>query len=442
MFVVLKLTSSDLIALEFGQPVDPVRSAEAYIKWMIKDYAVRREALWDVLLVDTQDVLLALLREAGERAADLVPILAAVGALGRPEGVELVAGYLSHKDDDIKRTAIRSLGQMGSFSSIEPLRRFLYQPNADLRREAFIALGKFGKEHVLPDLKTVSDREPALHKLYPEVYERLMASAVLDMQRMVEIAIDTDDYEDLMAFLMHAWRAWLDLLVQRRQREEIRVRAARLLGLGRVRKAGRYMCPMLEDPSEPLSLKLELIIALGRCKIRAAFDGLVRWLSYEDPAYQDAAVTSLGQLGKQEALEPLLEKWNMRDDAFRRRIMLALRRLCLRQGSDSVIDSMRQGLTIQPEAVHIIADDLSHSRQYEADLIHPYIDSDDPAKRHDAALVMAICGGSQDEERLNVLADFEKEQGYFQNLEVARLGANRLARRRETDADDSKGETK
>lgn len=421
--VVIVLSTGELAFLEFGRPIDPKLSIELHLKEILADYENKRDELWDLPLSDSVPILLRFLENAESNPKRLVNIIHALGWLGRPQGSNPVKKYLTHSNSEVPLATIRSLGQMGSFSSIPRIELYLNHRDRSFRRSAIIALGKFGKTSVLPGLRAAAGNDAELLRLVEHAQNRISAIAASDFAALVDVLIETDEYEDLMALFMFVWRPVMNILFDSRSSNSARVHATRLLSLGRARKAGRRMSTIMANKKESIKLRLEAVKGVGRCKITSAVDELIKMLYGSDFQLQEAAVNSLGQIGKPKAFKPLIDKWEDSNSDFRKKIRLAIRRLCQVSGTEFLTELLRKKKSLEAEGIYFIDDDLRLFEKYQGELIHGLLNSESVEARRDAALLLIFFGQREDAEKLEKMKEQEEDAV---NREIATRGFYKL----------------
>jgi len=423
MLAILELKTGNLAYFEFGDPLDPKRDAEAHLRWVLADYANRRDEQWRLSPPLGDPVLVRLLEGAGNQPEKLLPLIRALGWYGIPESSMLVSKCLSHPSAEVKLAVIKSLGQMGFYDSMGQIWPFLDHSERTFRRVALIALGKFGKKEVLPKLEATAKSDASMQPLFAQAERRIEAVASGVLAAVVEAVIGTDEYDDLLVFIVFAWESVAVILSDRKRTNLVRRRAARLLGLGRVRKATRALVTILNDATETVELQVEIAIALGRLEAWKAIDVLIMRLDSIEPSLQEAAVTSLGQIGKPQAFAPLLKQWDERDGALREKIRLAVRRLCAASGTQLLTDMLHRNAVLPTPGAYFIEDNLALSRKYRGDLVDFQLNSKSIEARRDAILLLAYFGQRADADKLGMLSRQDEDP---KNREIAQLGFNRL----------------
>jgi HEAT repeat protein len=424
MLAILKLTKSDQLAyFEFGHPLEPTRDAEAHLRWVLADYDRRRDEQWSVPPPEGAAILDRPLSEAGDEPARLLPIIRALGWYGIPESSPDLWKYLLHPRDEIKLATIKSLGQQGLYDSIGRLWPLLDHPQREFRHAAFIALGKFGRREVILKLEEVAGRDPELRFPLAQARARIEAAAAEDWARLVEVVIGTNEYEDLVALMIFVWQPTAAILTDGRRPEVVRRRAARLLGLGRARRSMRSLLSVATSPTEPLALRVEAVIALGRLRTPKAVDDLIPLVRSREPSLQEAAIVALGQIGEPRALGTLLEHWDDRGGALRESLRLAARRLCSISGLELLTDLLRRRTPIQAGAVYIIDDRLNLHRAYRSGLVDAQLNHSQLETRRDALLLLGVYGGRSDADNVEKLLRRETDESM---RELAQLILDRL----------------
>ena len=399
LLVVIVLATGELASFELGPPLEPEFTPDARVQFILADFDARTDLLWDTDPATASQALLDRLDRGSLNPTDLIHLIQALGIVGRPLGAPAVEKLLTNPDPAVRLASIRSLGQMAKFSSIPLIEPFLNDANPQVRRTALVALGKFGKPELIPKLEEAARRDPTLLPLAQEAKRRITAISSKNFPAFVDALIDTDEYMDLLPLLMFTWEPLVELLPQKDRGVRVRRRAVKLLGLGRMRKASPQLTAILADPLEPPELRLETVVALGRCRIRSSADLLIGLLNSPDQSFQDAALVSLGQLGVPQALGPLLKKWNDRGGALRERIRLALLRSST-AGSDLLADLLANGSAFSYQRILLIDSSLSLTESFRVELVEPWMTNPSASVRRDAALLLAFLGRRSDAPKL------------------------------------------
>jgi hypothetical protein len=422
LLVVIVLGTGELASLELGQPLDPEITPETRVELILADYDTRRDLIWDLDPGEASGAFQARLERGSLRPGDLIHVIQALGVAGRPTASESVEKYIGDPSPAVRLAVIRSLGQMGKFSSIPLIQPFLQNADPQFRRAALIALGKFGKPELMPDLEAAAKRDPVLIPLVQDARRRIDSIAKQNFPAFVDAVIDTDEWEDILPLLMVTWRPLVDLLAQKQKGPTVRLRAVKMLAWGHMRRAGENLSAIVADALEPADLRLEAIIALGRCSIRSSAQQLIALLNAPDQTVQLAAITSLGQLGVPQTLDPLLKKWNDRSGAYRESLRLAIRRSCSVSGSEFLKDLLETGGNLAFSKIYFIDPSLNLTDSFRPEVIDPWLAAGSSSARRDAALVLSFFGGPAEASKL----DRMRSDTDLANREIADRGLKRL----------------
>jgi HEAT repeat protein len=403
LLVVIVIATGDLASFELGPPLETALTPELHVQSILADFDSRRDLLWEMDPTSTSHALADRLDRGSLNPTDLVHLIQSLGIVGRPLGAPSVEKYASNPDPAIRVTAIRSLGQMGKFSSIPLLEPYLRDLNPQFRRAAVVALGKFGKSELIPELEEAAGRDPALLPLVQAAKRRIAAIAAENYSAFVDAVIETDEYEDILPLLMVTWRPLIQILTQKDRGPVARLRATRILSLGRMRRASQNLTAIVADPQEPSNLRLQAITALGRCRIRSSANQLIALLNSPDLSFQDAAVISLGELGVPEAFDPLLKKWNDRGGSLREKIRLALRRSSTVSGTELFTQLLENDSPLSFTRILMIDPSFNLTETFRIELVEPWLTNPAPSVRRDAALLLALLGRRADAAKLERL---------------------------------------
>lgn len=400
LLVVIVLATGELASFNLGPSLDPDLTPDVRVQFILADFDARIDLLWDMDPTTASQALLDRLGRGSLSPTDQAHVIQALGIVGRPLGAPSVERFVTHPDMGIRLASIRSLGQMGKFSSIPLIEPYLSDANPQFRRTALIALGKFGKPDLIPKFEDAARRDSSLLPLAQDAKRRTTAIAGKNFPAFVDAVLPTDEYRDLLPLLMVTWQSLVDLLPQKDRGPLVRLRATKLLGLGRMRRASQNLTAIVADPQEPADLRLEAVVALGRCRIRSSADQLIALLNSPEQPFQDAAITSLGQLGVPEALDPLLKKWNDRGGSLRERIRLAVLRSSTVAGSELLADLLASDSPFSYKRIVVIDSSLNLTDSFRLELIEPWLTNSSPSVRRDAALLIAFLGRRADAPKL------------------------------------------
>ena len=399
-------------ALEFGVPIDPPRTAEEVLRWVLDNYDDRRDHIWEVELPEAITILSALVREFTADPPRLRAAALALGWLGKPRGNEVVEPLLDYPADDVKLAAIRSCGQMGVFATIPRIRGFLDSPDPRFRREAIIALGKYAKPEAIEDMERAAAGDPELLRLASEAKRRTVVSAAVlahrvAMSRAAEMVLATDEYEDILAFIGFVWEYLAEIAADPAGDVVLRTRAVRLLGLGRIGKARNIARKIIVEAGDR-DLKLAAVIAVGRMKGISSIGPLSEILDGVDYEMKLASINSLRLIGFPTALDKLLSHWDDRGGAFRVELRLAVRRCCPLGAYDLAAVMGTGGLGPYAE-IHVIDDELHLFRRFNPDLTTALLEHPDSTARRDAILLFGLFGQPSDAVRLATIEELDPE---------------------------------
>lgn len=404
MFAIVNLVTGTLSRFDFGDPLEPTRDPEAHLRWVLADYDARRDEQWQISPPEGEPPLVKIARAAGQTAGELMPLIRAFAFYAMPDYGPYVVGPLTrHPDDAVKRAAIHALGAMGSHDGLAFVWPFLQSPDPTLRREAVIATGKLGLADTIPYLDAAA-ADPTLAPLAERGRRRIEAVRSRDIDKLVDVVIQTEDYEELGVLMPFIYQPVATVLVDPRRPEIERLRAARLLGLVRVRKVAPVLLLLLNDPATSLPLRIQLVIALGRMRERCAVAPLLGLLGGPDPALQDAVITALGEIGDRRAFGPLLNRFGDRGGAVCERVRLATSRLAEPLGVESFEDWSAGRLNLDGYAVYFFDDTLGLAAALDRPFIDRALQDPRPEARREAALLLALFGEPGDAPRLAAIA--------------------------------------
>jgi HEAT repeat protein len=401
VFAIVNPITGTLSRFDFGAPLEPPRDPEAHLRWVLADYDARRDEQWQIAPPAGEAVLAKIARSSGQSPAELLPLIRAFAFYAMPdEGPYLVGPLTRHPDAAVQRAAIRALGSMGAHDGLAYVWPFLQSPDPVLRREAVIATGKFGLPDAIPYLDAAAAGDPGLVALAARGRRRIEAVRSKDLDQLVDVVITTEDYEELGVLTPFLYQPVAMVLVDPARPEIERLRAARLLGLARVRKIAAVLRVLLGDPTVSLPLRIQLVIALGRIRDGGAVTPLLGWLGDPDPTLQDAVITALGQIGDRRAFGPLLNRFGDRGGAVRERVRLAASRLAAPLAIKSFEDWSLGKINLDGYAVYFFDDALGLAPELDRAFIDRALADPRPAARREAALLLALFGGPLDAPRL------------------------------------------
>src|SRR5262249_47029206 len=142
------------------------------------------------------------------------------------------------------------------------------------RREALLALAKYGREETLKRVAATASREPDGPAIVERATRRTRALAKDDIPAFAEAVLDGPDADDLCGWTPFISEQLAQVPPDSRRKLELRIRAARLLGLGRARKSARALIDTIGDSRTPLPLRVEGVSALGRFGLPGTVDHL------------------------------------------------------------------------------------------------------------------------------------------------------------------------
>jgi HEAT repeat protein len=410
VLAIVNLTTGTLSRFDFGDPLEPPRDPEAHLRWVLADYDARRDEQWTISPPEGEPVLVKIARSWGQSPGELLPLIRAFAFYAMPDYGPNVVGPLTQSPDGaVKRAAIRALGAMGAHDSLAYLWPFLESPDAALRREAVIAIGKFGLPEVIPYLDAAVAADPSLTPLVEQGRRRTEAVVSENIDQLVDLVIATEDYEELGVLMPFIYQSVTAVLVDPARPEVQRLRAARLIGLARVRKVARVLLLLLRDPATSLPFRIQLVSALGRMRDRGAVAPLLGLLGSPDPELQDAVITALGQIGDRRAFGPLLNRFADRGGAVRERARLAASRLAAPLGIDAFEDWSLGRLNLDGYAVYFFDDALGLAPALDRAFIDRALADPRPEARREAALLLALFGTPLDAPRLAAVAQSDSD---------------------------------
>lgn len=426
-----RLDQGEAYSLEFGAPLDPKMTPEELIDWVLEDYDNRRDYIWSIEMPAAVTILSEKAPAADGDKQRLLGAVRALGWIGKPRGNDVVEPLLDGQDDGVKLAAVRAVGQMGVFATVPKIQRFLGHPERPFRKEAIIALGKYARTEAAQGVDGAAGADPELMRLASEAKRRAAATEGLfahrvGMPRVVEVILETDEYEDLAGLMGFVWEVLRDIAADHARDAKLRIRAVRLLGLGRIAKARNMVRKMLIDP-EPRGLKLAAVTALGRMKAISAIGPLSEILNDNDRELKMAAIVSLGQIGFPTALEPLLRRWDDEGGGLRADLRLAARRVCP-LGAVNLADLIKSNAAPPRAEVRVIDDHLGLGRGFQDGQIGSMLAHSDARARRDALLLFALFGQPSDARRL---AEAENADPDPANRELAARARQRLSAPRE-----------
>jgi PAS domain S-box-containing protein len=325
-------------ALALGEQRN-VRAVKPLIKALKDDDTNVRyhviEALGKLAAVEAVDPLVEIVE-----AKDFFLSFAALDALAKIGDVKIAPRVIPLLQDDLLREpAINLLGQLGDDTAVAPLASLLNTPAApaDLIADALAAISdRFEKQYAegayIADL-TVSEVSPTgvqnlLEALELPGKQNLRSIALVlgwlkrpGVDRALTRLMGREDLRDeIIDALVRHGRATLDLLIVQLAAEDLEVRRAAVVALGRIgdAKATSALVDKLSDES----LTIDAANALARIGDPEAVDGLLNLVGNRDASIRQAAVSALNSLippSMAERIIPLLNDPdpNVRESAIK-----------------------------------------------------------------------------------------------------------------------------
>lgn len=411
MFAIVNPITGTLSRFDFGDPLEPPRDPEAHLRWVLADHDARRDEQWQIAPPAGEAVLAKITRSAGQSPAELLPLIRAFAFYAMPdEGPYLVGRLTRHPDAAVQRAAVRALGSMGAHDGLAYVWPFLQSADPVLRREAVVATGKFGLPDAIPYLDAAAAGNPGLEVLAARGRRRIEAVRSRDLDQLVDVMITTEDYEELGVLTPFLYQHVAMVLVEPRRPEIERLRAARLLGLARVRKAAAVLRVLLSDPTVSSPLRIQVVIALGRIRDGGAVTPLLGFLGSPEPELQDAVITALGEIGDRRAFGPLLNRFGDRAGAVRERARLAASRLAAPLAIRAFEDWSLGKTSLDGYAVYFFDDALGLAPELDRAFIDRALVDPRAEARREAALLLALFGGPLDASRLAAVARSDADE--------------------------------
>jgi HEAT repeat protein len=411
VFAIVNPITGTLSRFDFGDPLEPPRDPEAHLRWVLADHDARRDEQWQIAPPVGEPVLVKIARSAGRTPAELLPLIRALAFYAMPDEGPYVVGPLTrHPDAAVQRAAIHALGSMGAHDGLAYVWPFLQSADPALRREAVIATGKFGLPDAIPYLDSAAAGDPGLELLAARGRRRIEAVRSNDLDQLVNVVIATEDYEELGVLMPFIYQPVAVVLVEPGRPEIERLRAARLLGLARVRKVAAVLRVLLTEPTTSLPLRIQLVIALGRMRDGGAVTPLVSLLGDPDPELQNAVITALGEIGDRRAFGPLLNRFGDRGGAVRERVRLAASRLAAPIPIQAFEDWSLGKMSLDGYAVYFFDDALGLASDLDRAFIDRALVDPRAEARREAALLLALFGTPLDAPRLAAMARSDADE--------------------------------
>jgi len=407
MFALYTLDGITYSSLYFGDPPPPTMSNEELMRWILEDYDLRRDFVWDVTDLDT--IRLVCLEVVIDPAAPEEKLLAAIqtfGQVGWAMETEAIQAHLNDASPAVRRATVRTLGQTADRSSIPLIEPLLNDPDRAMRRLALVALGKFADTSVLGAIDAAVAREPEVARRAENAKRRIEATLAEDTDAVVAALIETDEYEDLMAGFPSVRKSLQKYVEEKKGSVRARSRAAHLLSLARTIAAAPYFRLRLLPGNDERDVRLECIRGLGRTRFKSAVPQLIQELQSPDDGIRQAAVLALGEIGNWHAIQPLLDLWPASEAGLRADIRTALRQIC--QGAGHLVLRQLAGVeggTSAAARVLVIDDSLEMHRLPGGpeEMLVDATESASEEVRRDAALVLSVFGTTGKDLGLRVL---------------------------------------
>ncbi len=409
MLAILSGPRDRLLRADLGEPLGLPDDRKALLRWVLEDYPRRRDEQWRCAPPEGAPVATDLLHESKDPAL-VAGALLALGWYGLPESGPELLRFLDDPDPLVRRAAIRGLGQIGWMPALPDLERKLGDPDTRLRREALIAVGKYGRDETLQRVIAAAPKDPDGIAIVEQATRRTHALVKDDIPAFVEALIKGPDFEDLCVWMPFIWQQLSEMPPDQGRSLDVRIRAARLLGLGRARKGARNLLTTLGDPRTPLPLRVQCVIALGRFGLPGLLDPLVPLLGAEEPELQLAAIEAVGGTGSPRALSPLLGLWDAREESLREPVRLAIRALGRSTVADALLAGWERPAEGEPALTAAALDQDRWTTQEAAAWVRPKLRLPEPAARFDAAAVLALIGDGGDLAALRQIASQDPEE--------------------------------
>lgn len=392
MLALLRRSPDQLFCLQFGDVVDPARTPEEHVRWVLADYAARRDLLWDIAPVTGQAILSEMLPKVASNKARLLDVLDALHFYAVPDPAALrVVPFLRHAALEVRLAAIRALGAMAKYTTAADLLPFLSSANAQEREAAAWALAKFGKEDLIAELRAAAARDPALEIEVLRAEERAYAVQEQELSWLVEPLLQTEDYEELCVFSPFCATRISRFVADERVATVERVRAARVVGLTRQRKlAGPALLRVAQADDTPEELRLTAIWALGRMQLVSALTGFMAALPGARGELELRLIEAMGRIAKPRALGVLLNHYEARPDpAVREALRLALTRVAR---PVTYTEPTWDAPPNEHHWLYVITDDQRLLSEHAEAALVPALAAPDSAVRMDAVFALGVHG--------------------------------------------------
>jgi len=384
-----------LIRAEFGDPLGLPEECKALLRWVFEDYPRRRDEQWRCAPPQGSPPAAELLNEVTDPALVAAALLA-LGWYGLPEnGLELIR-FVEHPEALVRRAAVRGLGQIGWVPALPEMEKKLEDPDAQVRDEALVSLAKYGRPETLQRVTAVAPGDPDGAAIVEHATRRTRALSKDDIPAFVEVTLKSPHYEDLCVWMPFIWDQLAQIPPDRARSLEVRLRATRLLGLGRARKSARPLIDTLSHPKTPPPLRVACVVALGRFGLPGTVDFLLPLLEAEEPELQLAAIAAVGGTGSPRGLLPLLGLWNARQKTLREPVRLAVRALGRSPVADALLAGWSRPAEGEPELTAAALDQDRWTTKEAAVWVRPQLARPEAAARLDAVAVLALIGHASD----------------------------------------------
>lgn len=257
-----------------------------------------------------------------------------LGQLGDPSVVDKIIACLENSSDiSVQEAAVRALGELGEHSAVEAIvTELMHSKTASIREAAATSLGQLGNPRaVKPLIEAMKDPESSV------VRAAVIALGELDDDQAVKPLLAAWEQDTQQEAIREAAGVAIGKLdpslalassIKKLKHEDLGVRESAAEVLGQMRN---------DDAVEPLLEALEngpgwgswlqgifdssrkeaeqcfqeaLVTSLGQLGNKRAVESLIEQLnSKHGPPVQKAAATSLGQIGDPQAVAPLLAVW-------------------------------------------------------------------------------------------------------------------------------------
>ena len=403
-------------------PTDEERALAA-----LRDYDHKKDELRDVPQAAVE-VTHALLCAAKDDDPMLPVYVRASGDLGMEKAKVCLIRLEDHPDPRVQLAVIRAMGQLMALDQLPWLASFAAHPDPQFRKEAAVALGKIPHESVLAPLDRFALADPTL-KPVTDFGKEKVTLFVHDpneakVTRIILLELASDDYEDLVSRIVYVAKPLDDLAKDKTAPVPLRVRAVRVLGMGRLPPVHMTYFQLLADKSEPEEIRFEAIVALGRLHMRGADAVLLEQVGGAEASLKRAAIFALGQIGKGSTLEPMLAFWDQEAGALQPAIHAAALKMAHFDGAILLASAPTQEHTLPEDALFFI-DDETLVRGLRANEVAAQLQSPVVEARRDAAILFGLFGPP---ERAALLAHLANREQVTDIKAIAERGWRRLDR--------------